>query len=193
MDSSGLSRTQFLRLALLVQGGVVLLSLLAMWLLHIPWQRVIHWDSRAVGYGLAAVVPMLGVYYLNPRLREIALESLGNSLRQLHWYELVGLAALAGFGEELLFRGVLYEALSRWHVGVAVLLSNVAFGALHSLSLNYFVTTTLIGLFMHGLAGATGERNLLAAMVAHGVYDLIAFILLIREGTPTQLGVPDSQ
>jgi hypothetical protein len=84
-------------------------------------------------------------------------------------------------GEELLFRGVIYSGLSRINPWLAVIASNVAFGLLHALSRNYFLTTTAIGFAMHYLANATGERNLLAPIVAHGIYDFIAFYLLIRE------------
>lgn len=174
-------RSQFLRLALLVQGGVLLLALLVAWVLPVPFQSMVRWHSLDALYGLLAVPPMLLVYFLSPGLRKLAIESLGASLSQLRWWELVGLAALAGVGEELLFRGVLYAGLARWHVGAAIALSNLAFGLLHALSLNYFLITTGIGLAMHILAEATGTRNLLAPMIAHGVYDLIAFVLLIRE------------
>ena len=84
-------------------------------------------------------------------------------------------------GEELLFRGVLYSGLSRIDPWLALIVSNVAFGMLHALSRNYFLTATAIGFAMHALAQVTGERNLLAPIVAHGVYDLVAFHLLVRE------------
>jgi membrane protease YdiL (CAAX protease family) len=183
--SNPLPRSKFIGLALLVQGGVILLAFLVAWTLNLPVNSCVRWNLAAALWGLLAVPPMLLIYFVSPGLRKLAMESLGNSLRQLRWWELVVLAALAGVGEELLFRGVLYEGLARWHVGAAIVLSNVAFGMLHALSLNYFLTTTGIGLAMHFLAEATGTRNLLAPMLAHGVYDLIAFILLIREGQPT--------
>ena len=131
--------------------------------------------------GLLAVLPMLIVYRLSPGLRSLALEALGESLCRCRWIDRVVLAALAGFGEELLFRGVLHAGLARIDPWVALIGSNVAFGLLHALSRNYFLTTTAIGFAMHALAEVSGERNLLAPMVAHGVYDLVAFELLIRE------------
>lgn len=180
-SASAISRARFWGLALAVQGGVVLLALLVAWVLAITLKSMVRWDGASALWGLLAVPPMLLVYFISPGLRKLAMESLGNSLRQLRWWELVGLAALAGFGEELLFRGVLYEGLARWDVRAAIVLSNLAFGMLHALSLNYFLVTTGIGLAMHFLAEATGTRNLLAPMIAHGVYDLVAFVLLIRE------------
>lgn len=178
---AGLQRRKFLKLAVIVQGGVVLLAVLAAWLFAIPLRPLMIWDVKSLGLGLAAVVPMLGVYVASPGLRHLAVESLGNSLGQLRWYELVLLAGLAGFGEELLFRGVLFEGLSRWNVGAAIVISNLAFGMLHALSLNYFLVATGIGFAMHYLANISDTRNLVAPMIAHGVYDLIAFVLLIRE------------
>lgn len=175
------SRSRFLTLAASVQGGVVLFACLIGWGIGIdPWSLV-RWEGRSFAFGVLAVVPMLGLYSFSPGLRKLAIDALGESLSQCRWYELVILAILAGVGEELLFRGVIDSGLSRINPWFALIASNVAFGLLHAMSRNYFLATTGIGLAMHFLANATGERNLLAPMVAHGVYDYIAFHLLIRE------------
>ena len=121
------------------------------------------------------------MYRFSPDLRQQATETLGASLSRCRWYDLVVLAALAGVGEELLFRGVLYEGLVPFHPWLALIVANVAFGMLHALSWNYFLTSTMIGFGMHALAGISEPRNLLAPMIAHGVYDLVAFFLLRRE------------
>ncbi|RLS38126.1 MAG: CPBP family intramembrane metalloprotease [Planctomycetota bacterium] len=176
-----LSRSRFLTLAAWVQGGVVFFAFLIGWAIHLDPLSLIRWDSQSLLFGLLAVVPMFGLYLFSPGLRKLAINSLGESLSQCRWYDLVVLAALAGVGEELLFRGVIYSGLSRINPWLAVIASNVAFGLLHALSRNYFLTTTAIGFAMHYLANATGERNLLAPIVAHGIYDFIAFYLLIRE------------
>ena len=179
--SSNMSRTRFLQLAGLVQGGVLLFAFLIGFLIHVDPSTLVRWEPWSAVWGLLAVAPMFVVYQLSPGLRKLAIDSLGESLSQCHWYDLLLLATLAGVGEELLFRGVLYEGLSRYDPWIALVASNVAFGMLHALSRNYFLTTTAIGLAMHALAEVTGERNLLAPIVAHGVYDFVAFQLLVRE------------
>ena len=176
-----MSRGRFLSLAAWIQGGVVFFAFLIGWTIDLdPWSLA-HWDPRGFLFGLLFVVPMLGMYHFSPGLRKLAIQSLGESLSLCRWYDLVVLAALAGVGEELLFRGVIYGGLSRIDPWFALITSNVAFGMLHALSRNYFLMTTAIGFAMHFLANATGQRNLLAPMVAHGVYDFLAFYLLIRE------------
>ncbi len=176
-----MSRNRFLLLAVAVQGGVLLLAWLVGHTLGLSPAKSVRWEMTGLVGGLLAVLPMLAVYHYSPGLRQLASDSLGQSLARCRWYDLVMLAVLAGVGEELLFRGMLYEGLLPLNLWVAVIVSNVAFGMLHALSWNYFVTTTTIGLGMHLLAGISEPRNLLAPMVAHSVYDLVAFFLLRRE------------
>ncbi len=188
-----MSRNRFLLFAAVVQGGVLLLALIVAYTLGLSPAKSVRWEMRDLIGGLLAVLPMLVVYRYSPGLRKLASDSLGESLARCRWYDLVGLAVLAGVGEELLFRGMLYEGLLPLNLWVAVIVSNVAFGMLHALSWNYFVTTTTIGLGMHMLAGISEPRNLLAPMVAHSVYDLVAFFLLRREyRSTTPITVPGS-
>lgn len=176
-----MSRSRFLLFAGLVQGGVLLLAVGVGYGLGISPTKLVRWSNRDLIGGLVAVLPLLAVYRFSPDLRHQATETLGESLTRCRWYDLVMLAALAGIGEELLFRGVLYEGLVPFNPWLALIISNVAFGLLHALSWNYFLTTTVIGFSMHALAGISEPRNLLAPMIAHSVYDLVAFILLRRE------------
>jgi uncharacterized protein len=89
------------------------------------------------------------------------------------------LAALAGLGEEALFRGVLQP----WLAGLvspwpAVLLTGLLFGTLHPVSVTYSVLATLAGVYFGFLVVITG--NLLAPIVAHAGYDLVALLVLAR-------------
>ncbi len=188
-----MSRNRFLLFAVVVQGGVLLLALVVAYTLGLSPTKSVRWEMRDLVSGLLAVLPMLAVYHFSPGLRQLAIDSLGQSLARCRWYDLVMLALLAGVGEELLFRGMLYEGLLPLNFWVAVIVSNVAFGMLHALSWNYFLTTTTIGFGMHLLAGISEPRNLLAPMVAHSVYDLFAFFLLRREyRSATPASVPES-
>lgn len=179
-----MTRSRFLLMAHLVQGGVLLFAIAVGYGIGVPVTTLMRWDSLDLMWGILAVLPMLAIYQFSPGLRRLALESMGEFLSLCRWYELVYLAALAGIGEELLFRGVLYEGLVPFHPWVAVIVSNVAFGLLHGLSWNYFWTTTAIGFGMHGLAEIPEQRNLLVPIVAHSVYDYIAFQLLLCEQRP---------
>ena len=179
-----MSRSRFLLMAALVQGGVLLLAILGGYLLGLSPTQLVRWSPRDLIGGLLAVLPMLLVYRFSPDLRQQATDTLGESLSRCRWYDLVWLAALAGIGEEWLFRGVLYEGLVPFNPWLALIVSNVAFGLLHALSWNYMLTATCIGFSLHALAGISEPRNLLAPMIAHSVYDLVAFLLLRREQRP---------
>jgi membrane protease YdiL (CAAX protease family) len=88
---------------------------------------------------------------------------------------IIVLGAAAGIGEEWLFRGVVQPAL-----GLAA--SSLAFGLAHVggvRMLPFGVWASIMGLIMGGLAIATG--GLIAPIVAHGVYDMLA-LAYIRRG-----------
>lgn len=93
----------------------------------------------------------------------------------------------AAFGEEMLFRGVLLRGLETIFVrrGLsgsgsalsALLISSILFGLAHEYQgAAGMVLTGLVGL-AHGLL-VLATRNLWVAILTHGVYDTIAFLLV---------------
>ena len=106
---------------------------------------------------------------------------LGAALSRCRWYDLIILAALAGFGEELLFRGMLQPWLAEWNVTFAFIATNVAFGLMHAVTPSYVIVAAGVGMYLSWLSYGIGEPNVLRAVIAHGVYDWIAFVLIIRE------------
>ncbi|MGD9853873.1 MAG: lysostaphin resistance A-like protein [Planctomycetaceae bacterium] len=175
------NRAEFLNLAGLVEGGTLLLALGGGWLAGVsPWEAV-SWRWEAVAVALLATLPMLGVFYVASGPRTAALEMLGGALSLCRWYDLILLAALAGLGEELLFRGVLQPWLAKWNPSIAFFATNVAFGLMHAVTPAYALVAAGVGMYLSWLAYGVGEPNLLRAIVAHGVYDAIAFGLIVRE------------
>jgi membrane protease YdiL (CAAX protease family) len=88
---------------------------------------------------------------------------------------IIVIGAAAGLGEEWLFRGVLQPVLG---LGVTSLLFGLAHvGGIRMLP--FGVWATAMGFAMGGLAVATG--GLIAPIVAHGVYDMLA-LEYIRRG-----------
>jgi membrane protease YdiL (CAAX protease family) len=88
---------------------------------------------------------------------------------------IVILGALAGIGEEWLFRGVLQPL-------VGLVVASAAFGLAHvgaRSMLPFGVWASAMGFVLGGLATITG--GLTAPMVAHGVYDMLALAYLRRE------------
>ena len=196
------NRRTFLGMALLVNAGVVAVSLVASWFSGIVlWERL-GWTTAGVVWGIAATLPLLGVfavtYYLDwrplRRVRDLVIQLLGPPLLACHWYDVILLAVLAGFCEETLFRGVLQPWMAGVHAGdptslgflVALVGSNLLFALLHPVTPTYAVLVGVIGCYL-GLVGLVDplpesrQGNLLVPVVAHGLYDYLAFLVIIRE------------
>lgn len=86
----------------------------------------------------------------------------------------LGLAA--GFGEEMLFRGILqFELLSRTgSSAVAIGVSSILFGALHAVTPMYAFLATLASIYFGALYVWTG--NLAIPIVCHAIYDVGALM-----------------
>jgi uncharacterized protein len=87
---------------------------------------------------------------------------------------IIVLGAMAGIGEEWLFRGVV-QPVAGWIV------ASLVFGVAHvggRSMVPFGVWASAMGLLLGGLAQATG--GLTAPMVAHGVYDMLALAFLRR-------------
>jgi membrane protease YdiL (CAAX protease family) len=144
-------------------------------------------DSWSLGWGLLSTLPMLGLLALvftwswGPlvRLRRDSIALLGPHFAACSVLELLAIAGMAGFSEELLFRGFLHPLASRWvaQSWVANLLVSVLFAACHGLSRAYFLLALLVSLYLGFLMEAS--RSLLVPMLVHGLYDFAAFIVVL--------------
>ena len=117
-----LERKHFLGLAIAVEGGLIVLAVALAWWLNIPLGPLLVCNPAAIAWGIGATVPcclVFGLTYWKPvgsyrRIKDFLFEALGPSLAACRWYELLLVAALAGVGEELLFRGFFQQWLLRW-------------------------------------------------------------------------------
>ena len=92
---------------------------------------------------------------------------------------IVVMSLFAGVFEELLFRGVLQTGLAKVvPLAVAILLSNLIFGAVHWRTALYATLAGLIGVWIGVFFAFTG--NLLTPMTTHAVYDLAALYVTAR-------------
>jgi hypothetical protein len=113
------------------------------------------------------------------RLVALVVEQLGPLLAPRSPVELALLAALAGFAEETLFRGVLQAGLTRLlPESGALLVAGAAFGLAHFITPAYALLAGLAGLYLGGLFLLQG--SLTAPIVAHVVYDLVALNCVVR-------------
>lgn len=192
--------TRPLTAALAFEGLMIPVALVLAWALGVqPWP-----DLRPTLYGvlggIGATVPLVGILALSALLRPGWFADLENLVRPLidsllrgrgPW-AVVAVAALAGLGEELLFRGVLQSWLAgfAWPA-TAVALAAVAFGLAHAVTRAYFVLATVMGLYLGALYQATGD--LLLVCLVHGLYDGIALVYLLRTAPPRRRGHHEAQ
>jgi len=182
------------RTAIVVEGGLVLLALVVGWLFGQPPLEQIEWTMRGTLLGLAAAVPMVAALVLMTRfpvgpfaeLEEVVRRMIVPLFRPCTLLELAMICALAGLGEEMLFRGVAQAGLERasgspW---LALAVASVLFGLAHPITLAYAVLAGLIGVYLGWLLLATD--NLLVPIVTHAAYDFVALVYLLRAGKTPQ-------
>lgn len=181
-------------LALGFQGGILLLALAALWLFSIPVSNDGLSALPALLLGALGGVVTWGLLYALTLLPMFRVPVLKTHMRDLHrftrsysWTVLVGLAVLAGAGEELLFRAVVQGGLAdAGYLLTGLLVGSVLFGLVHFLSWAYFAMATLLGLVLGVAYWQSG--SLLLVMVWHGVYDLVAIFMLRQY--PQAFGLP---
>lgn len=191
MTTEPVRRRDVLLLAVGFEGGLALLAWLLGWLLGQPPLGKAHWTARDLGLGIAATLPLvLGFaicvrWPIGPlaRIKSFSDEFIRPFFRPCTWYDLAGISIVAGFGEEMLFRGLLQEGLGhRLGTGYGLAIASVLFGLLHLITPTYALLATACGAYLGGLFSLTD--NLLVAIVPHALYDFVALTYLVRGPTP---------
>ncbi len=146
----------------------------------------------ALGYGVAATLPLLGLlgWCLHTkwppmrRLVTLVEEQVGPHLADASAGGIVLLSLLAGIGEEALFRGVIQAGLAeRLPALVSVAIAAILFGVAHWVSRSYALLAGAIGVYLGLLFLLTD--NLLAPIVTHALYDVAALVVLARRRRPS--------
>lgn len=179
--------------ALVAEALLIPLALgLALLLGQAPWAEF-HWPLGTLVFAVVATVPLVAGLTLFGRhgpdwFRE--LESLVRPAVEMLFRGrgravVIFASLLAGFGEELLFRGVLQAWLSGptgpWP---ALVIAAVVFGLVHAVSRAYFLVATAMGLYLGALYLFSG--NLLLACLVHALYDWFAIEYVLRARTENE-------
>jgi membrane protease YdiL (CAAX protease family) len=184
--------------ALAFEGGLGALALAAGWLVSHPPAIGIQYAAElageqlaAIAWGLAATVPLLLALLVMDRfpfgpiqsVKDIAKDLIARMFRGASILQLAVISLAAGFGEELLFRGLAQAGLARLIGGeygpwIALAAASVLFGVCHWLNTTYAVLAMLAGLYFGALLLLTG--SLWTPIVAHAAYDFIALVYLVR-------------
>ncbi len=177
-----------LAIALLAEAGLLGLALLMFWWTGLWPEIAFDPPSLAIGTGVGVACALLAVALF--KWGGAAARGLRDNVQPLlerfgdaSLFTLAVVALSAGIGEEALFRGAIQTWVGSWggvHVGVIV--ASVLFGLVHAVSVRYAVYVTLVGLILGYLFLFTG--SLVAAVLAHAVYDFVLLMWLLRAPTP---------
>jgi uncharacterized protein len=178
-------------MAVVVEGAIALVAVALAWLFGVPLRDQMPETGAkfavAAARGLAATVPMLVVFWWlvhsdRATLRELRHQVdrlIGEMFPAASVGQLALVATLAGVGEELLFRGVLQTVLGWWATPiVGLVIASLLFGLAHALSRVYFLLAAVIGLYLGAFTWYFND--LVAPIVAHGVYDFVALVYSCR-------------
>ncbi len=181
--------------AAIFEGSLVLIAIgLGRWLGRSAL-TTLSINSTGMLLGLAGTLPPLGLFWLclkcplRPfrRIARIVDELLVPLFEGCSLAELAVISALAGLGEEVLFRGVVQAAVADKIGGapgvyLGLFVAAALFGLLHFITPSYAVMAGLIGLYLGWIWLLSG--NLLAPIIVHGVYDFLALVWVTRRRKP---------
>ena len=181
----------FALLAAAFEGGLVAVALGLGWVVGQEPLESFRWSLADAGWGVVATLPplaLLGLCLKCPlrsvkHLVDVVDEQLVPLFRDCRILDLAVISALAGLSEEMLFRGVIQQAVADampgqagiW-IGLAV--AAILFGLVHRITNTYAVFAGLIGLYLGAVWLMTG--NLLVPIAAHALYDFLALFFLVR-------------
>jgi membrane protease YdiL (CAAX protease family) len=180
-------RNTLVLIAIVIEGGLLLLAGVIGWLIGRPIASQLAWSSTQALVGLIATIPLLVSVWLSlqsnwppmARFRRLVETLIVPIFASCTWFDLAVISLAAGTGEEALFRGIIQTSLANQMPAVAAIcLTSIAFGLAHAISVEYFVLATLVGVYLGWLWHATGD--LLVPMTVHGVYDFVMLLILTR-------------
>lgn len=175
--------------ALCFEAGLGLLALL-IGHLTIVWPatglRIFGLGYLAIGV-LSAVPPLIIMISLRRvswaplrGLNDLVDNKLMPMFRGLSMVDLAILSFAAGWGEELLFRGLIQAEIA-YHTsfGIGLITASLVFALLHFLSPAYFVLAFVVSLYFGWLYWVTG--SLWVPILGHAVYDFAMLAFLQRQ------------
>ncbi len=189
MQKSNALSDSFFKVACYFEAALTLLAILLGWLLNIDPFANFNFSEQALAISLLLTLPLLLIFWTLQQLpyaplrkiRDLLLETLGSRLYSRHWADILILACIAGFSEEVLFRGVLQPWLEELGgITVGLVASNLLFALVHAVTPLYAVLALLMGLYLGMSLDYGGERNLLLPVLIHTFYDFVAFVVILR-------------
>jgi len=175
-------------LAIVFEGGLVVLAWGLGWLLESPPFGHVYLSWQDIAWGAVATCPPLMAMFWCTRLqwgpfpalvREVE-ENLVPLFAGCSHFHFALISMLAGIGEEALFRGIIQTTLAdRLNQWVALAVASALFGLGHLITPTYAVLAGLLGLYLGGLSMVFD--NLLLVIVVHALYDFVALTYLVHK------------
>lgn len=175
-----ITRYRLLGLTLITEGVALALALLLSVLFKARIWPLTEYPLRDILMGTFWTALPLGLFFfiLSDRaekipfltsLRKTMLTDVKRIFQDTHLIDLALISLLAGFCEELLFRGVIQAKLG-------LIAASVIFGLFHFVTPIYAVIATILGLYIGGLAHI--YNSLLIPIQVHILYDFGALAYL---------------
>jgi uncharacterized protein len=181
------ARNSIVLLAIAVEGGLIALAIVAGWAVDQPPLSRFRIDVEGALWGAGATLPLVVPFLLMTRwpvgplksIKRFTDEVMVPLLAPCTVVDFLGISCLAGLGEEMLFRGVVQDAIAPYvPAWAALLLASALFGALHAVTISYAILAALMGVYLGGLYLISD--NLFAPVVTHALYDFGALLYLLR-------------
>jgi membrane protease YdiL (CAAX protease family) len=189
MQNPPISEKIFFKVACYFEGSLIVVAIVLGWIAGIdPFANIIF-SEIAVFYGIIGTIPLfiffVVLYQIQidafQQIKRTLLETLAPSMHRYHWTDLFILGAIAGITEEILFRGVIQPWMeSTWGMTEGLIASSIIFGLVHAVTPLYALLATLVGIYLGLAMDYGGERNLLNPIIIHGLYDFLAFLVIVR-------------
>ena len=174
------SRKNILVLTVVMEGFALLLAFALSWYFRISLFPLTDNIYRDISLGTAgALLPIAFFLYAMSRHAEkiASLRSLRNRVRtdikaifsNTGLPDLVLISLMAGFSEEMLFRGVIQTEFG-------IFIASIVFGLMHAISAAYVIVTIVMGIYIGAFYYYSG--SLLVPVQIHFIYDLAALMYL---------------
>ncbi len=169
------------------EGGLAVLAWLLGWAFSYPPANEIRWALADVGYAVLWTLPLIpamvfiGRSNWRPfvRIQQVVNAIVVPLFSGCSVFQLAMISALAGIGEEALFRGFIQNSLAtEGNVWGGIIIAGFLFGLAHMITPAYAVLATLMGVYFGWLMHF--HDNLLVAIMVHALYDFIALLYLVR-------------
>lgn len=175
-----LARSRLLAVTFLAEGAVLAAALLLARFFQMALFPLSASYLRDVSLGAAGAFPLFimfritlsekaGVIPVFRSLRTTVIRDVRPMFSRAGLIDIVVIALLAGFAEELFFRGVIQARF-----GVAA--GSVLFGLFHFITPAYVLVTIIVGFYLGLIYHISG--SLLVPVLVHGFYDLAALMYL---------------